>query len=216
MKRAHRPGHHPIVAAALIYMSVLATVLSTPAAADPLQRVTVRTFNYAQVPPDELQNARLSAEAIFRAAGVSIRWIDCRVPQGASGAACTEPLGERGDLLLRLIETVPTSSDRVVALGASMLDREQRAGVLMTLDVFPIRAIAAQTSLDLSTLLGRTIAHEMGHLLLGSLGHSRSGLMRGFWSHEELKGLKPAYWRFSRGEAAQIRYGLTAKGRAAN
>ena len=31
---------------------------------------------------------------------------------------------------------------RIVALGESMLDREQRGGVLMTIDVFPVRAVA--------------------------------------------------------------------------
>ena len=215
MKRVLSPGHLSSVAG-LMLMSLLAIGFSTPVAADPMLRVAVRTFNYARVPAEELQNARLSAEAIFRPAGISIHWIDCRVPQSESGAACTEPLGERGELLLRLTEVVPLTSDRVVALGASMLDREQRTGVLMTLDVFPIRAIAEKTSMDPSTLLGRTIAHEMGHLLLGSPGHTKRGLMRAFWSHEELRGLKPAHWQFSRDEGAQIRYGLTEKGRAAN
>jgi hypothetical protein len=202
--------------AALMLISMIAAAFSAPVAADPVLRVAVRTFNYARVPAEELQNARLSAEAIFRTAGISIHWIDCRVPKSESGAACTEPLGERGELLLRLTEVVPVTSERVVALGASMLDREQRTGVLMTLDVFPIRAIAEKTSVDLSTLLGRTIAHEMGHLLMGSPRHTKSGLMRAFWSHEELRGLKPAHWRFSRDEGAQIRDGLTARGRAAN
>ena len=138
-------------------------------------RVVVQNLQLRAGSGRGIANARLSAEAIFRTAGISIRWIDCRVPQSESGAACTEPLGERGELLLRLTEVVPLTSDRVVALGTSMLDREQRTGVLMTLDVFPIRAIADKTSMDLSTLLGRTIAHEMGHLLLGSPEHTKCG-----------------------------------------
>jgi len=51
-----------------------------------------------------------------------------------------------------------------------MLDREQRAGVLMTIDVVPVRAVAQQASTATSTLLGRAVAHEIGHLLLGSAG----------------------------------------------
>ena len=84
-----------------------------------------------------------------------------------------------------------------------MLDREQRGGVLMTIDVFPVRAVAERTATAVSTLLGRAIAHEIGHLLLGSAEHPRVGLMRALWSHEELRGLKPAHWGFSSREAAQ-------------
>ena len=40
--------------------------------------------------------------------------------------------------------------------------------------------------------------------------------MRAFWSHEELRGLKPAHWQFTRDEAAQMRHGLAAKERTAN
>jgi hypothetical protein len=34
------------------------------------------------------------------------------------------------------------------------------------------------TDLLLAKLLGRTLAHELGHVLLNSLAHERSGLMR--------------------------------------
>lgn len=86
-----------------------------------------------------------------------------------------------------------------------MLDREQRGGVLMTIDVFPVRAVAERTATSVSTLLGRAIAHEIGHLLLGSAEHPRIGLMRALWSQEELQGLKPAHWGFSTREAAHMR-----------
>jgi hypothetical protein len=52
-----------------------------------------------------------------------------------------------------------------VALGESLLDREQRSGVLMTIDVFPVRAVAERASTPVPTLFGRAIAREMGHLL---------------------------------------------------
>ncbi len=80
--------------------------------------------------------------------------------------------------MLRLMDRIPAQGDRIVALGESMLDREQRGGVLMTIDVFPVRAVAEQAFTAVPTLLGRAIAHEIGHLLLGSAEHPRSGLMR--------------------------------------
>jgi hypothetical protein len=216
MQRALLSQHHPGVALNLMLVAALGSILSTRAAADAESPVAVRTFNYARLPAEQLARARVSVESIFRHAGISLHWIECRVPQSDSGAACTEPLAERGDLILRLIDVVPRTSDRVAVLGSSMLDREQRAGVLMTIDVVPIRAIAERASLEAATLLGRAIAHEMGHLLLGSSSHPRSGVMRAFWSHDELRGAKPAHWEFTAVEAARMRQGLAARGPNAN
>lgn len=175
--------------------------------------VAVRTYNYAALPSDPLAAAKLEAENIFRRAGIALTWVDCRVPGGGEGPACTEPLVAGRDLMLRLMDRTPAHGARIVALGESMLDREQRSGVLMTVDVFPIRAIAAQAFTPVPVLLGRAIAHEIGHLLLGSPVHPRLGLMRALWSHDELRGLKPAHWEFSAREASQMRQTLRGRSR---
>ncbi len=184
-----------------------------PSGAEPARHptVTVRTYNYAQVPDDSLRDARTSAGAIFGQAGIAVRWLDCRVPQSAAGAGCTEPLEQGSDLILRLMDgssNVMRTPSRMVALGESMLDRERRSGVLMTVDLLPVRSIAGQASADTALLLGRAIAHEIGHLLLGSGDHPREGLMRAKWSQEELRGLRPSHWRFSPTEALRMRQNL--------
>jgi hypothetical protein len=170
--------------------------------------VAIRTYNYAAVSGEHLAAARLESARIFERAGISLEWIDCRVPGAMDGAACTEPLLAGRDLMLRLVDRQPVRGERIVALGESMLDREQRSGVLMTIDVFPVRAVAEQAFTTVPTLLGRAIAHEIGHLLLGSAAHPRSGLMRALWSRDELRGLKPAHWGFSAREAAHMRQAL--------
>src|SRR5688572_18617769 len=178
----------------------LAVVSPLAAASGPEMTVAIRTYNYAQIAVEDLVEARATASAIFADAGISIEWIDCRVLQSEFGVPCTGPLNERGDLLLRLVDHAPLGSataTRVVPLGTSMLDREQRRGVIMDVNVLPIRAIAATASTDVTTLLGRAIAHEIGHLLLGTPHHAKEGLMRAHWSQDELRGMMPASWRFS-------------------
>jgi hypothetical protein len=202
-------------------MLSLALAAASPVSADPEPGATVvvRTFNYAQVPVDALTDAQETAARIFKPAGVALVWIDCRVPQSGGGAACTQPLDVGRDLMLRLMDQGPvdvTTASRAVALGTSMLDRERRQGVLMTVDLRSMRRIASETSTDPSTLLGRAIAHEMGHLLLGTSQHSKGGLMRALWSQDELRGLKTAHWQFSSREAAQLRRGLTDRMRPSN
>ena len=98
--------------------------------------MAIRTYNYAAVEIEQMSEARSEAAHIFKGAGISLEWIECRVPGGSAGAACTEPLLVGRDLMLRLVDRTPSPGERVVALGESMLDREQRGGVLMTIDVF--------------------------------------------------------------------------------
>jgi hypothetical protein len=184
---------------------VVAEVSAANAAPRSDSTVTIRTYNYAAVSADHLDAAKSEAEYIFKTTGILLQWIDCRVPGNMNGAQCTEPLLPGRDLMLRLVHRAPATGERIVALGESMLDREQRGGVLMTVDLYPVRTIAAGTATTFTTLLGRAIAHEVGHLLLGSAEHSRHGLMRALWSHDELRGLRPAHWGFSAREAAQMR-----------
>jgi hypothetical protein len=192
-------------------------VHSSEAAASLDATVTVRTYNYAQIPRARLANARVTVDAIFKGAKIALEWIDCRVPQ-SGGASCTDPLRTGRELMLRLMDQPhePAYSRRVLTLGTSMLDLEQGGGVLMTIDLFPIRTIAEQASTDFPTLLGRAIAHEIGHLLLGTAQHPREGLMRARWLQDELRGLKPAHWEFSPREAADMRHGLAIKARTSN
>jgi hypothetical protein len=204
--------------AAMLVMSIAFVTNVGVSSAGPLPApaVSVRTYNYAAVPAATLLAGRSEADQIFRSAGIPLVWIDCRVPGSEDGRACIEPLLPGRDLILRLVDRMPAGDARLVALGESMLDREARAGVLMTIDMFPIRAVAERASSPVATLLGRAFAHEIGHLLLGSGGHPRMGLMRALWSQEELRGLRPAHWGFSPREAARMRQKLLVKSRTAD
>ena len=191
----------------MMLMLAFAGTSPTHAASRADATVAIRTYNYAQVSTERLATARTTADRIFHDAGISLEWIDCRVPQSESGAACTTPLSEGRDLALRLRESAQDDSGnttRIFALGTSMIDRERGGGVMMTVDVSAIRTIVGTTLLDVSAVLGRAIAHEIGHLLLGTPDHPTGGLMRARWSQDELRGLKPSHWRFSSREAAQM------------
>jgi hypothetical protein len=202
-----------------LFVAALLVLAVAPLKAGHNPAVTIRTYNYAQVDYDALLNARSVVDRIFGSAGVALEWTDCRVPQRDVGAACIAPLDEGRDFIVRLMESAPdsaTADGRIHALGTSMLDLERRSGVLITIDVLRVRAIAGGASVDMSSVLGRAIAHEIGHLLLGTALHPATGLMRGHWSHDELRGATPAYWGFSPREAAQMRRGLASRTPAAN
>ncbi len=182
----------------------------------------IRSYNYAQVPADDLARARATADHTFQPAGISLQWIDCWVPGDRPSSIvhrpsspCTELLHDGSEFVFRLMIPVVAEPSRshTVAMGSSLIDHSSGIGALTTVDPERVMGIARGAATDYSTLLGRAIAHEIGHLLLGHSRHSQSGLMRAFWSQEEIRRVRPADWRFSEAEAAQMRQSL-ARARA--
>ena len=177
--------------------------------------VTIRIYNYAAVPSERIDAARAAADGIFQDAAISLQWIDCRVPGVVAGTACFGPLAET-EFVLRLLESFDPNTSRHLALGSSLLDTDARSGVLITIDPGRTTAVAGQAGMDPSLLLGRAIAHELGHMLMGTSEHARAGLMRALWSQRELRQNHSTDWCFSSREVRDIRRGLAARIRAAN
>jgi hypothetical protein len=71
------------------------------------------------------------------------------------------------------------------SLGFTLLSN---AGESIMASVFydRIREMSSPPRAATPVLLGRAMAHEIGHLLLGANAHSRSGIMRAHWSDQDL------------------------------
>ena len=61
----------------------------------------------------------------------------------------------------------------------------------------------SRVGVELGTLLGRVMAHEVGHLLLGNGYHGEAGLMLAEWP-DALLTRRAEGWRFSMLEAARM------------
>ena len=86
--------------------------------------------------------------------------------------------------------------------------------MLITIDPRLVDVVASQADASPSVVLGRAIAHELGHLLIGTPRHSSRGLMRALWSQEELRGDRAGDWRFSADESALMKRTLAKAIRA--
>ena len=107
----------------------------------------------------------------------------------------------RRDLIVRIMpEVTPGSTFRRsslqlhtrsgeirLPLGIAVIDPITLAGEMATIFHEQVRTVARQSGVDDAELLGRVVAHEIGHLLLKANTHSRNGLMRGVWSIAELQ-----------------------------
>jgi hypothetical protein len=92
-----------------------------------------------------------------------------------------------------------------------LIDVERRAGTLATVYADRVTKLAELSGADPGQLLGRAIAHEIGHLLLGTTRHADRGLMRGVWTSVELHRDRAWDWSLSREDVARMRRGLVAR-----
>ena len=203
-----------IVATALTLIGTTWTWALAETRGGQLSELSVHTYNYSGVSADELAAARRHAEAIFRRANITISWIDCRT----SGRDALDILPTcRTDLrpdevMLRIMPGGGPTVDRITSLGFSLVNREDaHAAWLSSVFTNRVAALASQAGIDPTLLLGRAIAHEVGHLLIGSTDHARAGLMRAFWSHAELTHGSGSEWVFLENEARAMRSSLSTR-----
>ena len=166
--------------------------------------LVVRVYDAYGLPEGELQAARAVVERIFTDAGVAVRWAPC---------PCVARIGPT-ELVIRIAAAPPASE--AASLGFSYVDVDRKAGTLATVFADRVTALAVAGGVDRREVLGRAMAHEVGHLLLGTRDHDRDGLMRGQWTTVELARNRPWEWMLSRREGAAMRQALARRGRQDN
>jgi len=77
--------------------------------------------------------------------------------------------------------------------------------VLATIYLDRVEWMAAQAGIDPRALLGRAIAHELGHLLMATSVHAATGLMRPLWLQSEIRRRQNTDWMFRPKEIAAIK-----------
>jgi len=148
-------------------------------------QVTVSVYNDAQVPSDTLRRAEQQAARIFSHAGLGVTWLGCSDMNNSGGATTCGAINAPRHLALRIIVPIASSMSDT-AFGVAFLAPD---GTGCYSDVFWKRAqeLHANSRVGLADILGSVIAHEMGHLLLGSNAHAISGIMRAHWESGELR-----------------------------
>ncbi len=97
-------------------------------------------------------------------------------------------------------------------LGFSVIDPAAGSGTLATIFINRVEDSARHAGSDLALLLGRAIAHEVGHLILRTNAHADEGLMRAIWTEQELARNAPDDWVFASSDRRQIRAALQRAG----
>jgi hypothetical protein len=148
--------------------------------------ITVRLYNLAEAPAKETVQARNEAGRIFMQAGIEVRWLSCALSlqEAVKNTACEEPSGPHDlDLVISTASITRPGIATDASLGfAFPLARQSQAVVLLE----RATKLAASSGVPAGIILGHSMAHEIGHLLMQSMEHSRAGIMRSRWGKDEL------------------------------
>ena len=198
-------------------MTVLLTLAGVRVAGAQHAEIVVRTFNNYGVPADDLREARAHASAILSGAGINVTWLDCwNGDQPAPDASARCRAGVGSDLVLRLQRAPAANRERFASLGFALVKPKAglKASTTTAGDALPFLAtvyadlaegVARRAGVSSRPVLGRAIAHEIGHLLLNENDHPKEGLMRAAWSQVELRKAEARAWRFLDEEAEVMR-----------
>jgi hypothetical protein len=171
----------------------------------------IRLYNTADASDGELHAARAEADRILRQAGIQVAWRDCSrtpLPPFHACAALLAPM----EFLVRIVRGPAPATSPHATLGFSYIDASTGSGSLATAYLDRINATAERVGLHAGIILGRVIAHELGHLLLGNTAHARSGVMRAEFSDAWLaERVDVRSWRFSDAESTLLRRALEAR-----
>jgi hypothetical protein len=175
------------------------------------QTLSIRVYDKAELPAPVLRSAMMETGRLFLAAGIRISWehLSAASPedQGTDMTAAEfHQLDRRPYLVIRLTDRIPVTV-MPGALGYSLPFAHRGAHVVIFYD--RVEALARGVNVAGYVILAHTIAHELGHVLLGSTEHTSGGLMQARWT--------PAAWRlaaaglvtFDRAEIERIRAGVS-------
>lgn len=147
--------------------------------------VTVMVFNRARMKQQTLISGEQQASQILKRAGVSTLWLNCPIAQPTPGDHCQIAVGAITFMLTIALKSPPgmINSEQ---LGVA-LQEEDGSGFYCYIFRIRLDELSGSAHIDPTRLLGAAIAHELGHLLMGEVGHSSSGLMSAHWGEPEIR-----------------------------
>jgi hypothetical protein len=180
-------------------------------------RIGLRIYNYAHISQALLVRAEGEAAAILHRAGVETDWVDCPLSAAELDRFpdCRQPMSS-SDFALRIFpgamtSKAPASGD---ALGFALPCATADAGCYANIFYDRVATWGTEGELSAYQILGHAMTHEIGHLLLGSDSHSRTGIMRAHWDPRDLRTMATSSLDFTPAQADLIRTTLQLRMRA--
>jgi hypothetical protein len=147
--------------------------------------ITVAIYDDVHLSQQVLADAEDEAARVYQKAGVALSWIECKSSKTdvEPDLRCQDPPSTT-HLSLRIIPHASKSGDGI--FGVAFLSPEG-TGAYSDVSYNSVEELDRDWHVGLARVLGHVMAHELGHLLLGSNAHSREGIMCPRWHAGELR-----------------------------
>jgi hypothetical protein len=192
--------------ASLFLGAVSFAVPATPISGRTMMSTQVRVYDNVGLGAEDRDRALQEAAQLLGTVSVAVTWRLCPA-EGQDFCSSTMGHGER---VIRILNSSGTPlSWEGKPLGGAVIDVETSSSVLATAYANRTEANAVRCGVDPTLLLGRVIAHELRHVLSAEPGHSAVGIMREFWTCDELRANRPEDWSFLAADRSAVRKGVT-------
>jgi hypothetical protein len=161
--------------------------------------VVVRYYNQAKISSPALKTAVQTADSVFRKSHLDLKWVDCL---GEYPKPCDLALA--GFDVLLVAGKAPNRVGRHLPLGHAVLT-PGGIGRYARIYLPQVEEYAISIDVPVSVVLGYTVAHEIGHLLLADGRHSPTGLMKAVWNRSDRHLISGGRFSFHPKEAQKIR-----------
>jgi hypothetical protein len=187
--------------------NLLISMLFSAVAACGGEHMRVAVCNIGELPALAIEHAETEAAYVFQSMGVEIQWTSCGAEVDAADARM------RPDFIVRVRAggKLPKAGDTSLeAMGRAFMN-EDGTGNMADLYYGAIQQLTALYPVaGADQLMGYTMSHELGHLLIGA-GHRPNGLMRAALSKKELDALSHRHLKFNEAEQAAILHKLQSR-----
>jgi hypothetical protein len=172
--------------------------------ADAVSSIAVRLYSDVQLSTKTLAQAEQEAVRIFRQAGVETVWVQCKPSPSPSDRRCQIPPGQKF-LVLRIVPKALKAADSIFGMAFLSEGRGTYSDVFYD----SVEKLHQECGASVPRVLGHVMAHELGHLLLGSNAHAEIGIMRPRWYGEQLHAVERGTLFFTPEQARLMQYRLS-------
>lgn len=171
-------------------------------AADSIPAFRVHIINLTEATPATITRAEDEAGWILHNAGLNVVWLNCSREQDAANPAdpCQQPLGP-ANVFVRLLSTQARKGFQDSIFGFAVVPALATVYYETAIDL--AKTFRAE-GMDVPTILGGVMAHEIGHLLLGLDSHSPTGIMQAHWGRKQMRELFKRELLFTGEQSRQI------------
>ena len=188
--------------------------LASSSGAVAADQVVIKAYNTYGLSEHAARTVSRTVQRLFTDAGIETKWRHCRVVGRRSSLEqdpCSNVLAPN-ELIVRIVAGAAVApADPTMALGDSFIDPVTRQGALATVYVDRVRTVAAALGVDVGTMVGRAVTHELAHLLLGTRAHTAAGLMRATWRSTTQLRTEETDWLFTPEQRSTIRLAVATR-----